>query len=394
MSILNYLEAKIVNHCNYNCRACGTFSNLADHSEYGIYEYERDIKKISQLFTKVVDFRLVGGEPLLSNEITDYIIITRKYLPQTDIRLVTNGYLLKDKDAHFFQTLKNHDIKVDISSYRNKDNKSKNKILSGVEKLKQIKVPYYINDIQYFSIMFDTQQNNRNLTEVFNNCRDRMECNNMYHGKIYPCARSFSVQNYDKKYDSSFYYPNVGINILQENLTGKDVLQYLKKPIGLCRYCSDFPSFFEWREGKPSTYDWFKQEESELYRDQIILYEYFKKAKYLTIHAACVHQNHLEFISIKEDDITKEVSETNYIWVDNSNSRMYFDQYLKVILKKNNISDMKLIKNDFIGSDSIEKLIDIEEITVPCKILFITASNKSLLKATKSLSKLLRVYNK
>ena len=254
MNVLSYLEVKIVEHCNFRCRGCAAFSNIASKSEYGIKEYESDIKRISELLDNIYIIRLLGGEPLLSDKIIDYLSITRKYLPNTNIKLVTNGYILHKMDDIFFQCLKDNSIHVDISNYVNKAIKNKQGYYIDFNKLISNNVSFRDRKTRHFEIKLDAQKNN-DINVTFKNCRDRIQCNNMFHGKIYPCSTSCSIHHYDAKFNTSFFNSVNGMDIYQENLTGKDILDYLNTPIDFCKNCAEYPSIFRWKEGEARPYD-------------------------------------------------------------------------------------------------------------------------------------------
>jgi len=59
----------------------------------------------------------MGGEPLLHPNICEFLYIARKNFPKTDIRLVTNGLLLKKMPEHFWVALRLTNVKVDMSKY-------------------------------------------------------------------------------------------------------------------------------------------------------------------------------------------------------------------------------------------------------------------------------------
>lgn len=63
---LNGFEYHVVDHCNLNCKGCGHCANLFNAPSFGdIDVYERDLKRLSELFEGVGLIRLLGGEPLL-----------------------------------------------------------------------------------------------------------------------------------------------------------------------------------------------------------------------------------------------------------------------------------------------------------------------------------------
>ena len=44
MSVLEYLEVKIIENCNYRCSGCAGWGNIAQREVYDIEQYEEDIR--------------------------------------------------------------------------------------------------------------------------------------------------------------------------------------------------------------------------------------------------------------------------------------------------------------------------------------------------------------
>ena len=94
MEELEYLEAKLIDRCNFNCRACIPFSNIAGDGIYEIDEFKKDIGRLAKLYQNIKLFRLLGGEPLLLKNLNEYIQAVRKHFLQSELIIVTNGILL------------------------------------------------------------------------------------------------------------------------------------------------------------------------------------------------------------------------------------------------------------------------------------------------------------
>ena len=76
--LLRY-EVHLTEHCNLNCKSCFHFSSRAEEEYLDVTEYEKDCKRLSELFGGVAsDILLMGGEPLLHPDIEKFIEITRK----------------------------------------------------------------------------------------------------------------------------------------------------------------------------------------------------------------------------------------------------------------------------------------------------------------------------
>ena len=97
-------EVHIVEHCNLNCKQCAHFSPLAEKSYLPVERYERDCRRLSELFRgEMSSILLLGGEPLLHPQITEIMRVTREAFPVGRIRIVTNGILLPKMAEDFWK---------------------------------------------------------------------------------------------------------------------------------------------------------------------------------------------------------------------------------------------------------------------------------------------------
>ena len=91
---LDYLEFHLADHCNLNCRGCAHMSNIAEPHLADLDQYIKDIARLRDLFWGIDRIRLMGGEPLLNDQLPEFIKVTREFFPDTDMHVVTNGLLL------------------------------------------------------------------------------------------------------------------------------------------------------------------------------------------------------------------------------------------------------------------------------------------------------------
>jgi molybdenum cofactor biosynthesis enzyme MoaA len=117
-------DVHLVDHCNLHCKGCEHFSPLATKKFLDIETYKRDCSRLSELAVNcnennrgVTDISLLGGEPLLNPQTNDFIVITRKYFPIAEIRIVTNGILLPKQTELFWKCCYENNIEICISVY-------------------------------------------------------------------------------------------------------------------------------------------------------------------------------------------------------------------------------------------------------------------------------------
>ncbi len=117
---LPMFEVHIAEHCNLNCQCCTHFSPLAEPEFLPLDDYEKDMKRMSELTTgkiNVGSVHILGGEPLLNKNCTKYLELARKYFPNSVIRLITNGILLPQQPEEFWKVLSVNNITLAPTKY-------------------------------------------------------------------------------------------------------------------------------------------------------------------------------------------------------------------------------------------------------------------------------------
>lgn len=112
----NKIYVEITNICNLNCSFCSK-DNLKK-KEMSLQEFDKVLSKIRQ-YTDTI-YLHVKGEPLLHSKLEEILTLTKKY--KVNVRITTNGTLLKEK----LNTLQKYDnirqINVSLHSENNKAN--------------------------------------------------------------------------------------------------------------------------------------------------------------------------------------------------------------------------------------------------------------------------------
>lgn len=116
---LVHLETHVCDHCNLNCKACNNFSPFVKEPSYAdIGQFEKDVKRLAELFSGIGRFFLLGGEPLLAPELCcDMIWCYRKYFPKNELRVLTNATLILSMKDEFWNCVRENDAIIHISLY-------------------------------------------------------------------------------------------------------------------------------------------------------------------------------------------------------------------------------------------------------------------------------------
>ena len=199
--------------------------------------FERDIKRLSELSNGEVNIiHLMGGEPLLNPNIKRFFEISRKYFDKTEIKLITNGILLLKKDNSFWQSMKDNNIILAPTKYPIKIDWDK---IKEICKDMNIKLQFF-NDENIIKTSYKHILNldgKENPEWNFRNCYLANTCICLDNGKLYTCSLPSNIRHFNK-----FFNKNIPVSVndyidIYEARNYQEILQFLAKPIPLCKYC-------------------------------------------------------------------------------------------------------------------------------------------------------------
>lgn len=247
---LGYAETNLIDSCNLNCSGCTHYANLFDKNDfYPIEKYERDIKNFAAA-VDVLQFRLLGGEPLLLPNLAEYIKVTRKYFPQTDLRLVTNGLLIPSAPQDLLDAIRDNKIVVDITIYP-----PTAKIIDKVQEiLKNNQIPF--NDgkkVEKF-LVFLTLHGGHDAEKSRRVCINDT-CRFMRDGKIYKCPIDALSYKFAEKFGLKGFPKSTGVTIGAPNFVS--LLEKLNGNVECCYWCNETARVFDWKvSNKPALEEW------------------------------------------------------------------------------------------------------------------------------------------
>lgn len=241
VTYLDYMEININDHCNMNCKGCSHFAPIAPVSFKNFNTFFKDIKRLKELIPHIFKIRIMGGEPFLNPELKKYVEVIKEVYPYTDLRIVTNGLLLKNIDDELLDFIKNNDVMLDISVYP-PIYKTIDEI---VKKLKDKKVKIFLENISIFKPILLSKKEKYPF-KTLQNCN----CINLENGFISSCPLQTTIKYYNERFENKYNYKTNKINIY-DSITGAEIKKRLKEPFELCDYCAhyreDLP-FFEWSQ--------------------------------------------------------------------------------------------------------------------------------------------------
>lgn len=238
LPIFPILETNVVDYCNLNCKGCSHFSNIFPQGSKVAFEnFESDIRYLSKK-VHIIQFNLLGGEALLSDDLEKYINCLTDYMPATAIQLVTNGILIPNQSPERLGFLAKNNVYVSITEYP--------PVTQMKEKISKLLGEYGIHFkmrqlVSTFGKNIDVSGENDPWTAQCT-CRES-RCHFLREGKIYKCPFS-ALGNYFFEHYNILLHFNEGIDIYNEKNDWKEIINNLdEKPIDQCRFCGSEERF-------------------------------------------------------------------------------------------------------------------------------------------------------
>ncbi len=230
--LLPTLSYPIVSHCNLKCKGCATASNVRksffDHPDW----FEKQMRRIKELFSGVRLLTILGGEPLLHERLFDFVAIARRTFPDAELRIFSNGLLIPECSNELLQALHRLDVGFTITSFQ-PTGVIKGKITSLLSR-NQVKYAF-TGPVYTFRRSFNLKKAYC-AEDVFANCP---KCTAIVDG-ILACGGYHALQFVRKCFDVDVNdsEKGLGIDIFQTKLDGWEINDFMLKPSQLCAYCT------------------------------------------------------------------------------------------------------------------------------------------------------------
>lgn len=197
-------------------------------------------------------FSLIGGEPTLHPHLPEFVELTRKYWPNSHIRLVTNGFFLH-RHPRLAEVLRDDpNAKLYVSIHHNSP--------AYLEKLKPISdlVASWVKDYQikvkgYRSFKLWTRRyhgygsdmqpfEDRSPRQSWENCPGRF-CAQLYEGKIWKCGPLAYLKLQNEKFDlSDKWDPYLKYEALEPSCSDQELNEFFdREEESYCEMCAAQP---------------------------------------------------------------------------------------------------------------------------------------------------------
>lgn len=226
---IDSLQIPVAKHCNLNCNRCYHFSNLVKGAEYyPMQEYKENMQSLKELQIYIGEIRFLGGEPLLNNQLLDYIEYAHELYPYSIFKIITNGLLLKKLTQSQCEKLLHWNVMISISIYP-----PMFLSLESIEKhLDRLKVNYEVFRTGNHFEKVLLRRKNENGQRIADKC---WKCVIVYNGKIGRCAAGMFIGDFNTYFNMS--YPANNVENIADFISSSELIAYLDEAVPLCNWC-------------------------------------------------------------------------------------------------------------------------------------------------------------
>lgn len=253
---LDFLEFHVADHCNLNCKNCSMFSGLVEGKVFADYDKTRNgLLKLKTFFDHVKVFRIIGGEPLLNDRLSDYIDLVRLLYPFTDIRVITNGILVRSMKPTLIESLKNNKVSFIVTGYPALEN-SYDEI---ADFLRKNEIRHVVGPTIYKFQKIYNKEGNSDTEKAFFQCNWKGTCANIKENRIATCFVPFVLPYFTNNFKLMPVKDDT-IDLYEEGLSTEKIHSRLSMPMDACRYCTQKRMIVDWEltdgDSKTCLEDW------------------------------------------------------------------------------------------------------------------------------------------
>jgi organic radical activating enzyme len=257
--VLPFVETMVTYACNLSCEGC---TNYSDYNVTGSVPWHTAKGWISNWLQRVdiPDFGLIGGEPMLNKEVSEWLIGCRELMPDSQLRFTTNGSLLIKKSNILDTIFDVGNCVFKITVHQPNEfyvQEALNKVFSytdwepvtefGIQRWRaKNNVRFQINFPKTFYKTFRGEYSNmmphdNEPADAFSVCCQQT-CPLLYNGRIYKCSSiallAKTLTDWSQEQDvwkSYLDYKGIGIDSTDAELSA--FIDGFGKPESICRMC-------------------------------------------------------------------------------------------------------------------------------------------------------------
>ena len=265
------LDVDVVSHCNLNCASCCHFSPAAASTFLSLEDHERNLEKLARIegiatfFDAIV---LMGGEPLLHPGLPELVWATRRHLPEAQLRVASNGLLLKSMGPEFWDAMRSADCKLVLTLY---PTGLDYEALFELARAHGVKtgISGGVSEGGFISRFLRTPLDENGLqdrTASFNRCPLGGFSLQLHEGKIFPCNRGALLGIANERFGTTFAHEEGDYLELDAIRSIEDIDSMRRRAHPMCRYCAtSLDERIEWRRSAVERDEWLmRPDEREL----------------------------------------------------------------------------------------------------------------------------------
>lgn len=247
------------------CQMCDHFSPIAEKTFYDLDEFKRDMSRIAQLTSNHIGImKLQGGEPLLNNDLLEYIRISRELFPKTHLWIFTDGLLLLKWENHpsgnLWAACKEYNVEIQLTKYPIQ--LDFNKI---VQKAGEYGVTLAgfsnVGDRTFEGVKFSVRHpfdlTGKQEPFRFIDCYQFNESIVMAHGKIYTCPMIPYVKHFNKYFNQNLEVSENDYIDIYKAKTYEEIAEFCTHRADFCRYCAThMRTSHEWKQSTHDISEW------------------------------------------------------------------------------------------------------------------------------------------
>lgn len=236
------IEFNITTHCSLKCKHCVAYIPRLDSNEHCIItldEFKIQLDNLLRAVNKVKNLIIIGGEPLLVNNIHEYIDYAASKKQVERVYIVTNGTIIpKEATISIAKKYKNK-FAFWLSNYTKNEalaSRLKNDKILEVFNIENIDYDYVIDTTWTYTSPLNVNKQRDDYGIYFSVCGN--VCVAVFGGKIFVCPRAgvFYLKNIYTPEEEELINLNIEHN--PKILYKKLVNFYSRKTFTSCNYCS------------------------------------------------------------------------------------------------------------------------------------------------------------
>ena len=259
------LEVDIVDHCNLKCSGCDVFSSVAEEFYLPIESYRKDLERIHEIFNERTErITLLGGEPLLNPQITEYIDIAKEIFAdqkkQPLIEIITNGILLNKMPDDFYENCIKNQVLISVTKYPIKLD------YDGIVKSLQergVDIKFAFGTDETLKTMHRTPidvEGKQDPKLSFKLCLKANSCITLKDGKLHTCSQIPALSIFNRRFGQNLEVTEQDYVDIYKESDPDVILEKLANYVPACRYCNNlhYRKGIRWKVTEGKMEEWTK----------------------------------------------------------------------------------------------------------------------------------------